>query len=85
VLSESKRLSERLPVLQVAGTRVRLYGVDAPESAQSCKDSAGRDYACGKPCHRARGVVTERTCACAPTFTPAEHVPRVCLVTATGV
>lgn len=28
---------------------MRLYGVDAPETAQVCKDSAGREYACGDP------------------------------------
>ena len=28
---------------------MRLYGVDAPETAQLCKDSAGREYACGDP------------------------------------
>ena len=33
--------------LEVAGTRVRLYGVDAPESKQLCKRRNGEDYACG--------------------------------------
>ena len=28
---------------------MRLYGVDAPETAQVCKDGAGREYACGDP------------------------------------
>ena len=27
---------------------VRLYGIDAPESNQSCKNKRGRSYACGK-------------------------------------
>ena len=32
----------------IHGTRVRLFGIDAPESAQSCEDAAGRDYRCGQ-------------------------------------
>lgn len=30
------------------GARVRLHGIDAPESAQICKDAAGNDYRCGQ-------------------------------------
>lgn len=33
--------------IDVAGTRVRLEGIDAPETDQKCKDGAGRDYLCG--------------------------------------
>jgi endonuclease YncB( thermonuclease family) len=33
--------------LEIAGQRIRLLGVDAPELEQSCQH-AGRDYACGK-------------------------------------
>lgn len=33
--------------IDVAGTRVRLEGIDAPETDQKCQDSAGRDYLCG--------------------------------------
>ena len=33
--------------LQVAGRRVRLWGVDAPEKAQRCLDAQGSAYACG--------------------------------------
>ena len=28
--------------------RVRLFGVDAPESSQVCKDASGREYRCGQ-------------------------------------
>ncbi|KQO65811.1 hypothetical protein ASF20_21455 [Methylobacterium sp. Leaf88] len=34
--------------LEVRGTRIRLHGIDAPESAQVCKDAAGKDYRCGQ-------------------------------------
>jgi endonuclease YncB( thermonuclease family) len=33
---------------QVAGTRIRLFGMDAPESKQLCKTSKGKDYSCGE-------------------------------------
>lgn len=32
--------------LDVAGARVRLYGIDAPEAEQTCR-RGGRDWACG--------------------------------------
>ncbi|MCJ2034588.1 thermonuclease family protein [Methylobacterium sp. J-068] len=32
----------------IRDTKIRLHGVDAPESAQLCKDVAGRDYRCGQ-------------------------------------
>ncbi len=31
----------------VAPTRVRLMGIDAPESSQTCQDASGKSYACG--------------------------------------
>lgn len=34
--------------LDIRGTRIRLSGVDAPESDQLCEDAAGGSYRCGK-------------------------------------
>jgi endonuclease YncB( thermonuclease family) len=34
--------------LEVRSTRIRLHGIDAPESAQVCKDAASKDYRCGQ-------------------------------------
>ena len=34
--------------LELAGHRVRLFGIDAPESVQDCRDGNGRSYACGR-------------------------------------
>ena len=34
--------------LVIRDTRIRLHGIDAPESAQTCQDSAGKDYRCGQ-------------------------------------
>lgn len=38
--------------LDVSGTRVRLYGIDAPETAQTCR-RRGQDWACGKDASKA--------------------------------
>jgi endonuclease YncB( thermonuclease family) len=34
--------------VEIAGQRVRFNGIDAPESAQLCKDAAGKNYQCGQ-------------------------------------
>lgn len=34
--------------IELHGTRIRLYGIDAPESAQLCRDSQGKEYRCGQ-------------------------------------
>lgn len=33
--------------LKFDGQRVRLYGIDAPETTQTCQDAAGRAWPCG--------------------------------------
>ncbi len=34
--------------LTIAGTRIRLVDIDAPELAQTCIDAQGRDWPCGR-------------------------------------
>ncbi|WP_103452604.1 MULTISPECIES: thermonuclease family protein [Sinorhizobium] len=34
--------------IEIAGERIQLYGVDAPEDWQFCLDETGADYHCGK-------------------------------------
>lgn len=34
--------------VEVQHTKIRLYGIDAPESAQLCRNAAGKDYRCGQ-------------------------------------
>lgn len=34
--------------IEIQGRRVRLNGVDAPETRQLCKDEKGKSYRCGK-------------------------------------
>jgi len=51
--------------LDVAGERIRLYGIDAPEFRQSCNDLAGRPYACGRASSRAlAALIAGRQVSC---------------------
>lgn len=34
--------------IEIRSERIRLHGIDAPESAQSCRDGAGSTYRCGQ-------------------------------------
>lgn len=34
--------------LYIGRDKIRLYGIDAPEKSQECKDAQGKPYACGK-------------------------------------
>ena len=34
--------------IEIRGQRVRLHGIDAPESAQECETASGRAYRCGQ-------------------------------------
>src|SRR3954469_6360493 len=34
--------------LEIRGERIRLFGIDAPESGQMCLDSKGQSYRCGQ-------------------------------------
>lgn len=34
--------------LEIRGERIRLHGIDAPESSQTCLDEAGRKWRCGQ-------------------------------------
>ncbi|QDW65650.1 thermonuclease family protein [Luteimonas granuli] len=53
--------------LEIRGQRIRLEGVDAPESSQKCT-IAGQDWACGQKAALAlSGWLGQRTVSCAPT------------------
>jgi endonuclease YncB( thermonuclease family) len=53
--------------LDVAGEHVRLFGIDAPELAQWCRDVRGGDYACGRLAARALAdLVAGKTVTCTP-------------------
>ena len=51
--------------LKLLKKRVRLFGVDSPESAQTCKDDAGESYACGQRSTDAlRGMIGQASVRC---------------------
>ena len=39
--------------IDIAGTRVRFNGIDAPESAQLCQNAKGKNYRCGQSAAKA--------------------------------
>ena len=47
IYAETARVTDG-DTLILNGTAYRLYGIDAPEYRQSCKDAGGRDWPCGK-------------------------------------
>ena len=52
--------------IEVAGHSVRLHGIDAPETSQSCTDGDGRAFACGAAATEAlRGLIGGGEVACA--------------------
>jgi endonuclease YncB( thermonuclease family) len=53
--------------LLLAGNRIRLVGVDAPEADQHCWDAAGATWACGREAHRRLvGLVARTETVCRP-------------------
>lgn len=34
--------------LEMHGKRIRLHGIDAPESGQTCRSQSGKTYRCGQ-------------------------------------
>ena len=55
--------------LDVAGVRIRLWGIDAPESRQVCS-VAGQDYPCGgRATAHLRVLVGDRPVSCEPRAT----------------
>src|SRR5262249_53770827 len=34
--------------IEIHGKRIRLFGIDAPESSQTCTNSEGKEYRCGQ-------------------------------------
>ncbi len=53
--------------LEVAGRRIRLFGIDAPEGRQTCRDARDRSYRCGEDARRAlAGLIGGREVSCTP-------------------
>jgi endonuclease YncB( thermonuclease family) len=53
--------------IDISGTRIRLLGIDAPESAQSCTDGNKRSWLCGRAATRElKDLIAGRPLACEP-------------------
>lgn len=53
--------------LRIGATRIRLFGIDAPESHQLCPDRNGHDWPCGAAAaERLERLVANRTVRCDP-------------------
>jgi endonuclease YncB( thermonuclease family) len=53
--------------LAIAGVRIRLHGIDAPEREQDCRDAGGKTYACGHAAMRALiTAINGRSVTCTP-------------------
>jgi endonuclease YncB( thermonuclease family) len=72
--------------LEIGNVRVRLFGIDAPEFRQLCKDASGRDYTCGVAARETlAGLIDDRQVACTPAEGPSyDRVVAVCRVDGTG-
>jgi endonuclease YncB( thermonuclease family) len=53
--------------LEIHGTRIRLWGVDAPESTQLCRGDDSQQYRCGaKSANDLDAFIAERPVSCNP-------------------
>jgi endonuclease YncB( thermonuclease family) len=53
--------------LRSSGERIRLYGIDAPEHDQTCRDNTGRSWPCGRAAReRLASLVAGGSVACGP-------------------
>ena len=56
--------------LEVHGTRIRLWGVDAPESSQLCRGADSNLYRCGaKAANDLNSFIARRPVSCTPVTT----------------
>ena len=51
--------------VEIHGQRIRLHGIDAPESCQTCEDASGRTWRCGQRTALAlQDLIGRRTVSC---------------------
>ena len=51
--------------IEIHGQRIRLHGIDAPESSQTCLDAAGQKWRCGQRAALAlQDLIGRRTVTC---------------------
>ena len=51
--------------IEIHGSRIRLFGIDAPESSQLCRDEDSKQYRCGQQAANALfDFIANRVVAC---------------------
>ena len=69
--------------LEVAGTKIRLFGIDAPEHGQICHDAANSGYDCGaKASAQLESLIGGQVVSCLPQTT--DRYGRTVAVCSTG-
>lgn len=67
--------------LVIGTSRIRLFGIDAPEGRQRCRDAQGRSYACGETAKRALvNLVGGGAVSCTPVGVSHDRSVAVCTV-----
>ncbi len=66
--------------IEIAGTRVRFDGIDAPESRQSCQTTSGETYRCGRVSADMldKFLSQSRPTTCTPTGKSYDRIVAVC-------
>src|SRR5262245_4241013 len=66
--------------IEIHGTRIRLYGIDAPEAAQTCQTAGGKEYRCGQQVALALAeFIGRHTVTCLPRGKSYERIVAVCV------
>lgn len=73
--------------IEIHGQRIRLLGIDAPESSQTCSDARGKPYRCGQKAALALSDrIGRRTVSCEPRdLDRYKRVVAVCSIDATDL
>jgi endonuclease YncB( thermonuclease family) len=65
--------------LVIGASRIRLFGIDAPEGRQHCRDAEGRGYSCGEAARRALiAAIAGREVSCIPVGLSHDRSVAVC-------
>ena len=65
--------------LEIGASRIRLFGIDAPEGRQDCRDAQSKPYACGTAARRALAeLIGGRDVTCTPVGSSHDRSVAVC-------
>src|SRR5437879_10144495 len=70
--------------IEISGERIRLFGIDAPESRQQCRTGSGRDYPGGRAATRALAAASRRSRVSCTPVAPDRYARDLAVCTAGG-